>query len=155
MFFLGYWTVSFEISFCCQSICLCWYLLTLTKLIWALTWTSKPPLFRLSQTLEHLGPQPFSANHNLGLCHFSLRCSVGSGRILISQHRSKMPSHRHKSYSVICLKLTVGFRARSPNTLLICLLNSWLQIRQTNTLGLEVSHNHLSHPWSLSYLFAV
>lgn len=82
----------------------------------------KPPLFHLSQALEHLGPQPFSANHSRGLCHFSLRWSVGSGRILPEdQHSSKMPSHRHKSYSVICLKLTVGFGARNPNTLLICL----------------------------------
>lgn len=101
---------------------LCWYFLTLTKLIWAFTWTNKPPLFHLSQTLEHLSLQPFSANHSRGLCHFSLRWSVGSGRILPKdQHSSKMPSHRHKSYSVICLKLTVGFGARNPNTLLICL----------------------------------
>lgn len=55
-----------------------------------LSHNQQPPLCHLSHTLGGLSPQPPLPSHSPSLCHFWLRCSAGSGRILVPKPGSKM-----------------------------------------------------------------
>lgn len=103
--FLEHRTVSYETGLCCQSMCLCWHISGDTDKTYQGFHAGGSP-HATPPFSDPAAPQPRSPKPIPDSCFLSLRW-----------HSSKKPSRIHKSYFVICLRLTVAFGARSPKPL--------------------------------------